>query len=65
MELLKGKSLAGLSLPDGAECPVTDLRGRPGESLRYSISRDGKWLYFTWSEDLGDIWVMDVVDRNE
>jgi hypothetical protein len=22
---------------------------------------DGEFLYFTWRDDLGDIWVMDVV----
>jgi len=25
------------------------------------LSTDGAYLYFTWEQDLGDIWVMDVV----
>ncbi len=24
---------------------------------------DGSYLYFTWQDDLGDIWVMDVVQE--
>jgi hypothetical protein len=25
------------------------------------LATDGKYLYFTWRGDMGDIWVMDVV----
>jgi hypothetical protein len=25
-----------------------------------SLGTDGKYLYFTWEEDFGDIWLMDV-----
>jgi hypothetical protein len=25
-----------------------------------SLATDGEYLYFTWEEDFGDIWVMDV-----
>ena len=39
---------------------LTDLEGRPG-SLGWSLATDGRNLYFTWRDDLGDIWVMDVV----
>lgn len=53
-----------LSVTDGVERPVTELRGRQGQPFFQSLSRDGKSLYFTWAEDLGDIWVMDVVDGN-
>ena len=28
-----------------------------------SLATDGKYLYFTWRQDLGDIWVMDVVQE--
>jgi hypothetical protein len=24
---------------------------------------DGKYLYFPWRDDVGDIWIMDVVKR--
>src|SRR5262249_5459322 len=46
--------------PDGSgERPVTDLRGKRG-FLGPNIATDGKWLYFTWREDVSDIWMMDV-----
>ncbi len=43
------------------ERPVTDLRGRRGYVEPLSLATDGTYLYFTWCEDLSDIWVMDVV----
>jgi len=42
-----------------AERPLTDFAGRPG-SLDDLWGTDGEFLYFTWSEDFGDLWVMDV-----
>jgi Tol biopolymer transport system component len=48
-----------LSLVDGKVSRLTKLEGRRGTS-GYDISTDGRYLYFTWSEDDGDIWVMDV-----
>ena len=47
--------------PDGTrQRPVTDLRGRRGYLESLSMATDGRYLYFTWGEDLSDIWVMDV-----
>ena len=44
---------------------VTALRGRRGK-LGNHFATDGVHLYFPWQEDLGDIWVMDVVtDESE
>jgi Tol biopolymer transport system component len=43
----------------GDELKVTDLRGRRG-FLGPNIATDGTWLYFTWREDVSDIWLMDV-----
>jgi eukaryotic-like serine/threonine-protein kinase len=40
---------------------VTDFTGRRGALGAQPPSTDGTFLYFTWREDLGDIWVMDVV----
>jgi hypothetical protein len=48
-------------MEDGREYPVTDLTGRRGAMRPFSLATDGKYLYFTWGEELGDIWVMDVV----
>ncbi len=53
-------NLWALSLKDRREYPVTDFTGRRG-SLGWALATDGRYLYFTWSEDLGDLWVMDVV----
>jgi len=39
---------------------LTDLVGRPGQ-LGSHLATDGDYLYFTWQEALGDIWVRDVV----
>jgi TolB protein len=47
-----------------AECgevrKLTDFSGMRG-SMEDSVATDGQYLYFTWLEDAGDIWVMDVV----
>ena len=47
-----------VSLEDGREYPLTDFSGRHGSIFRLTLATDG--------EDLGDIWVMDVVtDESE
>ena len=51
--------LWALSPSDGREYLVADLKGRRGRSSW--LCTDGTFLYFTWREDVGDIWVMDVV----
>ena len=47
-----------------AERPMTDLAGRPGRLGFAPPANDGKYLYFIWTDDLGDIWVMDVVTED-
>ena len=39
---------------------ATDLTVRRGAPGSEALTTDGEYLYFTWEEDLGDIWVMDV-----
>jgi Tol biopolymer transport system component/serine/threonine protein kinase len=39
---------------------LTDFSGKRG-SIAFTLATDGKYLYFAWREDAGDIWVMDVV----
>ncbi|MGH9390025.1 MAG: TolB family protein, partial [Vicinamibacteria bacterium] len=39
---------------------LTDFSGKRG-SMWFTLATDGQYLYFTWREDRGDIWVMDVV----
>jgi Tol biopolymer transport system component len=48
-----------LSLSDGTISRLTQLEGRRGR-LGYIASTDDRYMYFTWYEDDGDIWVMDV-----
>jgi Tol biopolymer transport system component len=52
-----------LSLKDRREFPVTNLSGRRGSLGFQSPSTDGKYLYFPWRDDIGDVWVMDVDEK--
>ncbi len=52
-----------VSLTDGREYPVTDFSGRHGSLFLHSLATDGDYLYFDWEEELGNIWVMDVVQE--
>ncbi len=57
----RADNIWALSAEDGTEHPVTDLSGRYGRLEPISLDTDREYLYFIWAEDLGDIWVMDVV----
>lgn len=47
--------------PDGQnERQVTDLSTGRGRMLLSSFSTDGQFIYFAWTDPVGDIWVMDV-----
>ncbi len=48
------------SVDDDTEQRLTDLKGMRG-TLGSVFDIGGAYLYFTWRENLGDIWVMDVV----
>jgi len=61
-----GNELWAIYLEDRVERVVADLSGKPGILGNYALATDGQYLYFTWEETLGDIWVMDVVtDESE
>ena len=49
-----------VSIDDRVERPVTDLSNRRGSVGELAIATDGDFLYFTWEEDQGDIWIADV-----
>ena len=50
---------------DGSERTIADFSGKRGV-LSLGFTTDDQYLYFGWDEDLGDIWVMDVVtDESE
>lgn len=53
-----------VSPENGTERQVTDLAGRRGR-LGAGVATDGRQLYFTWREEPGDIWVMDVVQDQQ
>ena len=60
----KAGNLWAVSVEGGVERALTDFSGKRGSLAR--LATDGEYLYFTWEEDLGDIWVMDVVtDESE
>lgn len=50
-----------LSLESGEERPETSLEGRRGCLGTLGLATDGRFLYFTWEESRGDIWVADLV----
>lgn len=50
-----------LSVDAGETRPLTDLSGKQGTLGGEALDTDGKYVYFTWEEDLGDLWLMDVV----
>jgi eukaryotic-like serine/threonine-protein kinase len=43
------------------ERPVTDFSGRRGQLATNALATDGRYIYFTWREETGDIWVADLV----
>ncbi len=56
-------NLWALSLEVGRKSPMTDLVGRTG-TLGWGVATDGQFLYFSWAEETGDIWVMDVTEES-
>ena len=55
-------NLWALSLKDRSERQLTNLADRRGSLGIQGLSTDGKYLYFAWRDDLGDIWSMDVLE---
>ena len=41
---------------------LANLSGRRGSLGIYGTPTDGKFIYFTWNEDLGDLWMMTAED---
>lgn len=50
------------SMRDGSMRAMTDLAGKYGVAWSFDLEADDNYLYFVWQEDIGDIWVMDVVE---
>jgi TolB protein len=56
-------NLYSVSSDGGPPRQLTDLEGRSG-GFGGLMSTDDEYLYFTWDETFGDIWVMDVESSN-
>jgi Tol biopolymer transport system component len=56
----EGNNVYRVSATGRKKRPLTDLRGRRGGLVANSLTSDGRYLYFAWQEDLGDIWVADL-----
>ena len=51
-----------LSLADRSERQLTEFEGKHGRLTESEVhSTDGRYLYFLWNTDIGDIWVADLV----
>ena len=57
-----GADLWAIELRSRSERQLTDLSARTGRLANFAT--DGSYLYFTWQENVGDIWVMDVVTED-
>ena len=57
-------NLWSLSVEDGSMRQLTDLQGKSGRLQGNALATDVEYLYFTWEEDFGDIWVMDVAQED-
>jgi len=51
--------IATLDLDTGEMAVLSDLSGRPG-LMSFVVATDGEQVWFLWSEERGDLWVMDV-----
>jgi TolB protein len=55
------RSIWSLSTDSREERPVAVLPGRRGVLGAAGLATDGQFIYFTWEEKRGDIWVADIV----
>jgi Tol biopolymer transport system component/serine/threonine protein kinase len=53
-----------LSVEDRAVRPITELAGKRGNMGLVALATDGRYLFFTWEEDIGDLWVMESSTDN-
>jgi Tol biopolymer transport system component len=50
-----------VSLESGEERAITEFNGRRGSLGPLCLTTDGQYIYFAWRDDLGNIWVADVI----
>ena len=56
----RANNLWSVDVATGVVRRLTDLDGRPGTLNILCFATDGTYLYFSWNDDLGDLWLMDV-----
>lgn len=49
-----------VDLTTGSERAVTDLTGRPGNLGSYVLATDDTFVYFTWEQNFGDLFISDL-----
>ena len=57
----KAGDLQCVSVEKGYERQITDLSGKYGKLSAWGLATDGNSVFFAWEEQLGDLWVMDVI----
>ncbi len=62
---LRDQNIWTISADGKDERQLTDLVGKRTDHFAVGLATDGRFLYFSWGEDIGDIWVMDVVTDDE
>ena len=60
----RAANLLAVGLESGRERLLTDLGSRRGTLGQFALATDGRSLYFTWDENVADLWVMSVEDEN-
>ena len=62
---LRDQNIWTISADGKDERQLTNLVGKRTDHFGVGLATDGRFLYFSWGEDIGDIWVMDVVTDDE
>ena len=58
---VRDDDLWAFATQDGRETRLTDLQDRRGQLTSINLETDGRYVYFTWVETEGDIWVADFL----
>jgi hypothetical protein len=56
-------NLWAASVENDRERRLTLFTGKQGRPGQYTIDADEDYVYFTWRDDVGDIWVMDIAQQ--
>jgi Tol biopolymer transport system component/predicted Ser/Thr protein kinase len=56
----EARNIWEFSIEDGRERRVMDLSGRRGNLGEIPLAIDGRQIFFSWEENIGDLWVVDI-----